>query len=73
MPVSKPKSNRSNLYLVTIRWTYSGKPFTRRIAENGSTPTSAKNKVMKYYGTPTMIKKLGKPTFVTVVSAYSER
>jgi hypothetical protein len=59
-------TKRMKTYLVTTQWTYGGKPFRRRIAENALTPSSAKTKVLKYYNHPVMLKKLGKATIIAV-------
>jgi len=60
---------RMSTYRVNLRWKQpDGSYLTRGIAENGLTAKSAKNKVVKHYNTAGMIKKFGKPSFVSVIS-----
>lgn len=59
---------RMNTYIVTVRWKMpDGSTMTRKIAENGLTPKSARNKVNARYGSQKMTDKLGKHTIVSVV------
>lgn len=55
-------------YIVTLRWKLpDGTHLTRKIAENGLTAVSAKNKVSKHYHKPSLVKRLGMPVFVSAI------
>lgn len=61
-------TKRMKTFIVTMRWKLiDGSHLDRKIAENALTKMSAKNKVITYYFKASLIKKFGKPEYISAI------